>query len=57
LVVGLVMRVEGLGVLEDAADVEHRHLAHARVAVAREERLALGFHSDWWQCMPEPLSP
>ena len=41
--------------LQDAADAVQADLAHARVAVARHQRLARPSRA-MWVCMPEPLS-
>ena len=42
---------------DEPADVVPRGLRDQRVAVGVEEERRVALHSDWWQCMPEPLSP
>ena len=42
---------------EDAAQVAPRELRKPRVARLVEKSGVPSFHSDWWVCIPEPLSP
>ena len=43
--------------LEQAADVPLAHLRQAGIAGGSANSGLPAFQIDWWQCMPEPLSP
>ena len=49
--------VDGLGVLDDAADGEQSQSQTDRRTGRPANRLTPSLARDWWQCMPEPLSP